>query len=302
MSTCCLVCPCLTRNPTSRLIYKEGATIIFTLKSLLQQNLLEWDQNIDVNFPGNPQMYAAHGDIKRADLRKLRRDLHQQKYVHSDGGIPLGIEDLVVLTTSGSYHGYVAKEMRLASSGRLTKNTWDGIAWGAVLRDKSYLCVDCGNQQFWLMRSFNEGLENRHRPWLFAFTRTLLSSGLKGLEAWAILQYEHIAKRVGWDKEPGLKMVNKDWFADDERLFRDFLRLEFNTPEYKEMRTKLGQRVGPFLKMFMVRHYASTKIDGEPLVRLPPLGISRYQLQYRSCSTMRSNVMAFQSRHERHRC
>lgn len=80
------------------------------------------------------------------------------------------------------------------------------------------------------MRSSNEGVENRHRPWLFAFTGTPLSSGLKGLEAWAMLQYEHIAKRVGWDKEPGLKMVNKDWFADVEGLFRHFERLEFNTP------------------------------------------------------------------------
>lgn len=211
MLTCYVVCPGLARNPTSRLVYKEGATIIFTLKGLLQQNLLEWEQNIDVNFLGNPQMYAAHGDIKRADPRKLRPDLHQQKYVHSDADLPLGIEDLVVLMTSGSYYGQVAKEMRPASAfERLTKNLWDGVAWGAVLRDESHLCIDSGNQQFWLMRSFNEGLENRHHPWLFAFTGTPLYSGLKGLEAWAMFQYEHIAKRVGWDTEPGLKMVNKD--------------------------------------------------------------------------------------------
>ncbi len=238
---------------------------MFTPMGLLKQFRQEWENNVDSQFEGNPCFLIAHGKTRTMDPMKFKGKHHEPLFI-SDGEVPTGGHKFVVLTTVQSYEGQVLKV-----SVPLVKNpAHDNILWGCVFRDESHIDINITNTQFRIIKKLNRGLEEYSAPWIFFMTGTPLTMMLKAFRSWVLTLRDLVAETNNWNQHGVLKFVDDRWFESVETSFLKLKKLEFGSEEYKIAASELAQMTNPFLKTVMIRHSASTKINGQLLVELPP--------------------------------
>jgi hypothetical protein len=136
--------PCLKRNLTHRFNFDCGATVVFSLQSLLEQNRREWEKNVDASFPDNPRMYIAYGSIKVDDPIKFNVTSKDTCTVSGTDRPRIGAKDYVILITSLFYHGHVRKKLRYGLI-IFNKMNMDTLLCGMVLRDESHYDIQSQN-------------------------------------------------------------------------------------------------------------------------------------------------------------
>jgi hypothetical protein len=265
---CPIICPCLKHNITSQFDFEEGATLLFTPAGLMESARREWEKNVNDEFEGNPCMLIAHGETKESDPMKFKGRTHSGLLIQD--GIPGNEADrYVILTTTGSYPHQVLTRCNFAG-----KKSWrmhsDNIAWGLVVRDESHMEISKDNQQFVILRKLNEGLDDRFHPRIFCVTGTPLSDMLRALEPWVMALRGKMAERFEWRADTVLRDIDEEWFREVETSFQQLKKLGFGSDKYKTDARALAEKTSPFLREFMIRHNATTKIFGKYLVDLPP--------------------------------
>lgn len=288
-----ICCPCSSTSVTATLAPKLGPTLIMVSAALVSNWIAEWDKSVD-SRPGPLQMRLRVGWPSAPGDRQLTRagDLQLMQADPATGGAKHGQDRTVVLTTSGSYSGHVAKilekrwtttEQVRADSRALnpkTRQVWhtaDQVRWGRIIRDEAHKDEAATTTANQLIRRLRERQVSQDE-------RAPAGTSLQGPSSVWFLSGTSI--EVGPQDLTGLvaclDVNSSTWSQRIDGLERciqavlETLQVEFNrhvqssNPAAKDL-TDLEEGFSHVLRQLMIRRTIKTRwYDGLPCIRLPP--------------------------------